>query len=139
MFFCRQEGEYTHCYIVIQNALYKKSLEYVKFVGVHEFCHFMAIVYSITSTSIEKQREFLLNRLKTKVDELSLDSLNKFIMALDAKENVDKLPDFADEHFRLNCEGDTISYALLFRHFMLSKELFEEYFTELTDIILNCL
>lgn len=33
-------------------------------------------------------------------------------------------------HFRLQYEGDTPDYALLFKHFMFSRELFEEYFTK---------
>ncbi|MBR0033206.1 MAG: hypothetical protein IJP61_13105 [Treponema sp.] len=130
MFFCREENGYMHCYIVIQNQLYAENMELVKIVGVHEFCHFMAIVYSITATSIEKQRKLLELRLQTKVDDLSRESLNRFYKALVSGKMTNDIPELEDEHYRLQCEGNTINYELLFKHFMFSKELFEKYFTD---------
>lgn len=130
MFFYREENGYVHCYIVINNSLYSGNMEIVKVVGVHEFCHFMATVYSITATSIEKQREFLLARLQEKIDELSKDSLNRFFRALASGNLLKDTSELEDEHYRLGCEGNTVNYVVLFKHLMFSKELFEEHFID---------
>ena len=130
LFFCRKENGYIHCYIVVQDSLYRGNMEIVKVVGVHEFCHFMAILYSLTATSIERQREILSEKKKKKVDDLSMDSLNRFFKALASDDLLRDIPELEDEHYRLQCEGPTINYEILFRHFMFSKELFEKYFTD---------
>ena len=130
LFFCRNEGDYLHCYIVIQDSLYAESMQKVKTVGVHEFCHFMAIIYSITATSIQAQREYLINRLKKNVDDLNMDALNKFYAALCTGDLMEEISELTDTHYRLNCEGETVNYSVLFKHLMFSKELFEEFFSE---------
>lgn len=138
MFFCREENSYFHCYIVINNKLYdKKLITKVKVAGIHEFCHFMAVIYTLTITSIESQKQNLQNRIKQKVDELSSESLNRLYSVLSnspiiAKEECnsgnESIPELDDSHFRLNCEGSTIDYDILFKNFLISKELFEQYF-----------
>ena len=132
VFFCRHiENKLTHCYIVIDKSLYSEStLERVKIIGVHEFCHFMAIVYTLTAATIEIQKEGLLKRLEQKIDTLNSSSLNRLYEELNRKIDDDNIKslEFDDSHFRLQYEGSTPDYALLFKHFMFSRELFEEYF-----------
>lgn len=134
LFFCRRTNTntLTYCYIVINASLYKETnLQKVKVAGVHEFCHFMAIIYTLTATTIEHQRDILLKRLSKKVDDLGLDSLNRFYEALGNTCRAESdVPEYDDEHFRLGCEGKTVDYDVLFKYLLFSKELFEEFFTK---------
>ena len=131
LFFCRKTKDITICYIILNSNLYNNegNLEKVKIVGVHEFCHFMAIIYSLTATTIERQRTFLAKRLFTKIDDFDIAALNIFYQALTHDDVThDYISEFSDGHFRLQCEGDTVNYDVLFNNFLFSKELFEEYF-----------
>ena len=131
LFFCRKTENITACYIILNSNLYNNegNLEKVKIVGVHEFCHFMAIIYSLTATTIEKQRDFLTKRLSKKIDDFDIAALNTFYQALTQDDvKTDDIAEFSDNHFRLDCEGDTVNYDVLFNNFLFSKELFEEYF-----------
>lgn len=130
LFFCRKTKNITACYIILNSNLYSEtSLEKLKIAGVHEFCHFMAIIYSLTATTIEKQRDFLVKRLSKKIDEFDIVALNTFYQALTQDDvKTDYIAEFSDSHFRLYCEGDTVNYDILFNNFLFSKELFEEYF-----------
>lgn len=130
LFFYRNTNELVDCYIIINSNLYEKSLEEVKFTGVHEFVHLMALVYLLTSTGVEHQREILAKRMEDKIDSLNKDSLNRFIKALSQEKKAENFSvEFGDKHFRLNDENMDLDYSDLFNHFMLSKELFEVYFT----------
>lgn len=130
LFFCRKTKDITVCYIILNSNLYNdENYEKVKIIGVHEFCHFMAIIYSLTATTIEKQKDFLLKRLSKKIDEFDIAALNIFYQALTQDDvKTDYIAEFSDSHFRLQCEGDTVNYDVLFNNFLFSKELFEEYF-----------
>ncbi|MBC6720301.1 hypothetical protein [Treponema sp. Marseille-Q4130] len=132
MFFCQQgNNNIIKCYIVLQESLYNDiSLEKVKMVGVHEFCHFMALLYLITTVNDENQRNKILSdRLRNKIDDLNMDALNRFYGALNNKDAaIEKIPELEDSHYRLVGEGETLEYDELFKHLMFSKELFEEYF-----------
>ncbi len=118
-------------YILISEKLYEDStdLKKAKIIGVHEFCHFMAVLYTLTSTTIEHHRQVLINRLSKKIEKLDSEVLDKIYMALEVNGdwNVDEMK-FDDDHYRLQYEGDTENYDILFKHFLFSKELFEEYF-----------
>ena len=128
-FFCRVSGDLVDCYIILNSDLYdSENLESVKVSGVHEFCHFLAIVYSATATSIQIQREHLLERLSQKSHELNLDILNKFLSALSAEKGRENTELYDDDHFRLDCEGNTVNYGLLFKNLLFSQETFEKYF-----------
>lgn len=69
LFFCRLTSTgLIDCYIVLNDSLYSESnLEKVKINGVHEFCHFLAIVYSLTATTIDAQRKYLVSRMEKKM------------------------------------------------------------------------
>lgn len=133
MFFCQEtENGLIKCYIVLRDSLYNEpTFEKVKIVGVHEFCHFMAMLYLLTATTHIEQREGILKRrLIGKIDELNMEALNRFFRALiDKNYTMEIIPELTDEHYRLEGDGDTVKYDELFRHLMFSKELFDEYFT----------
>lgn len=59
-----------------------------------------------------------------------MDALNKFYVALCTGDLMEEISELTDTHYRLNCEGETVDYSILFKHLMFSKELFEEFFSE---------
>lgn len=128
MFFYRREQDYLIFYIIINKSLFlDKTKEKLKLTGVHEFCHFIAYLYAITSTTIELQKKNFEAQLLKKCDILSEEALNNLYKAINDRYHT--TPDeLNDEHFRLEWEGNTPDYVMLFKHFMLSKELFDLYF-----------
>lgn len=130
VFLQRQTEVMTDCYIVINKRLYKESLCDAKLAGVHEFCHFMALIYAITVSSIDKQTSYFKQRLDNILDKLSEDSFTNFIIALSNDTRIDTIDELTNEHYRLGIENITIDYIELMKNFLFSKELFEEYFNE---------
>lgn len=127
LFFCRKSGKIIECFIVLNNSIDTKR---TKIAGVHEFCHALAILYTITLISTEELESRLLKRLSKEIDELNMEALNKLYGALNSyKTNAEDF-EFPDSHFRLDCEGNTVDYSMLFRHLLFSKELFDETFTK---------
>lgn len=82
--------------------------------------------------STEELENRLLARLLKEIDELNTESLNKLYSALNSYKDKATVEDFEfpDSHFRIDCEGDTVDYSMLFRHLLFSKELFDETFTK---------
>lgn len=132
MFFCQKiTGGVIICYIVLKESLYSDStLERVKIAGVHEFCHFMAMLYLLTATTNEVHRDGMLKRrLIGKIDDLNTEALNRFFGALNEKDYaIEIVPELTDKHYQLDGDGETVKYDELFKHLMFSKELFDEYF-----------
>lgn len=127
------EQRLLRAYIILSSKLYdnpKTAMkELRKIAGVHEFVHFLAIVYVATVTGTASLRSRLLDRLRRTVDKLPGTSLLTLYTTLTSKVKIEKPPtELTDSHFRLGYEGDTPDYELLFLHFMFSKELFESYF-----------
>jgi hypothetical protein len=123
-------------YIILNSSLFNREKQEIrvqlKITGVHEFCHFIAIVYAATAVEIEELKKCILKRLNAKIDKLPKETLIKVYSILSDKRNkIDCFPDeLTDKHFRLDIEGNTPDYNILFYHFMFSKELFEIYFTK---------
>jgi hypothetical protein len=120
-------------YIILSHKLYdnpKKAMkELRKIAGVHEFVHFIAVVYVATVTGTASLRSQLLERLQRTVKKLPGADLLTLYNALTSKVRTDDVPgELTDTHFRLGYEGSTPDYELLFLHFMFSRELFETYF-----------
>jgi hypothetical protein len=120
-------------YIVLSQKLYgnpkKADKELRKIAGVHEFVHFIAVVYVATVTSPGSLRANLLQRLQRTVEKLPEADLITLYKALTSKVKECDVPgELTDAHFRLGYEGLTPDYELLFLHFMFSRELFESYF-----------
>jgi hypothetical protein len=100
-----------------------------KIAGVHEFVHFIAVVYVATVTGTPSLRAKLLERLKHTIKKLPGPDLLELYTALTSKAKSEHDPaELTDTHFRLDHEGKTPDYKSLFLHFMFSKELFETYF-----------
>jgi hypothetical protein len=120
-------------YIILSCKLYGNSetarKELRKIAGVHEFVHFLAIVYVATVTGTASLRSRLLERLQRTVKKLPGANLLTLYTALTSKVEIEEPPaELTDSHFRLGYEGSTPDYELLFLHFMFSRELFETYF-----------
>ncbi|KAA6352700.1 MAG: hypothetical protein EZS28_051773, partial [Streblomastix strix] len=124
-------------YIVLNNlTLGEAQKEEIKITGVHEFCHFMAILFAIMARSFDEARKRIMERLNNKVDQLKKNELDMLFSMLSKKEPPDyrTLELLTDSHFRLGFEGDVPDYIELFRHFMFSREIFELTFDEKKQI-----
>jgi hypothetical protein len=120
-------------YIVFnKNVLKENNREKIKIMGVHEFCHFMAIVFAILARSFDAARLDIIKRLNTKVDKLKKHELDMLYSILSKKEPPDYrgLKLLTDSHFRLGFEGIVPDYIELFRYFMFSREIFDITFGE---------
>ena len=127
-----------------------------KIAAIHEFTHAVAALSAISRVRskilIERLREIFakkahaihFNEIRKIADELG-NSLfdvirniandpnnSSYIVPGDPKEK-DKEYYFPDEHFRLGFEDFPVSYPVIFEEFLLSREMFEEYFSK--DII----
>jgi hypothetical protein len=122
-------------YIILNKSLFDFSRqeikEQLKITSVHEFCHFIAIVYAATAVTIDILRKNILHRLNARIDRLPKDTLIKIYNLLSNKvpQEDQFLEELTDRHFRLDIEGETPDYNLLFYYFMFSKDLFETEFT----------
>lgn len=127
----RQTEVMTDCYIVINEKLYEKSLGDVKMAAIHEFCHFMALVYALTSSSIDRQIDNLRERLDSVIDKLSESSFDNVFISLTKSLSLPNIAESTNEHYRLGYENVAIDYPEMWRCFMFSKELFEEFFNKI--------
>jgi hypothetical protein len=128
------KGGLLRAYIILSRKLYgnnptRAMKEVRKIAGVHEFVHFIAVVYVATVTGTASLRSRLLERMRHTVKKLPGPDLLTLYTALTGKAGTETPPvELTDSHFRLGYEGDTPDYEVLFLHFMFSKELFEAYF-----------
>ncbi|MBQ0167233.1 MAG: hypothetical protein KBT02_09020 [Treponema sp.] len=129
-FLQKKTENWNVCYIVIDANLYKESLCDVKMAGVHEFCHFMALIYALSKTSISRQNEYFERRLSNKLDELTKNSFNNFIIAMSNDLKIDSIDELTNDHYQLGIDNTSIDYIELLKGFLFSKELFEEYFND---------
>jgi len=125
------------CYMVLDDVFFKKGVasnEIRKAIAVHEFCHFLALVYASISTTEELLQEKLRERLSRIVDVLTDEQVLKLYQLLNkVKPFSDDFSNFEqtkDDHFRLNCEDLDLSYTDLFKNFLLSRQMFDEYFSQ---------
>jgi hypothetical protein len=119
-------------YIIFNNNNSVENKEKIKIMGVHEFCHFMAIIFAILARSFDVARVDIIKRLNKKVDKLKKHELDMLYSMLSKKGPPDyrELESLTDSHFRLGFEGDAPDYIELFRYFMFSKEIFDVAFNE---------
>jgi len=130
-----KEAKIMECYIILSDIFYvdaKVPNEIRKAVVVHEFCHFLAIIYASVSTSEEILQKKLKERLSKVIDELTNDQVIKLYQLLNKfRQQNDDFSIFdqtRDDHFRLNCENLDLSYTDLFKNFLLSRQMIKEYF-----------
>jgi hypothetical protein len=123
-------------FIFLNKMLYenpkRQMKELRKIAGVHEFVHFLARVYAITTTNTPELRKKIINELVSnlqyKVNKLPGSELLALYNRLINQFSGENVPEFTDAHFRLGYEGQTPNYDVLFQHLMFSRELYEEYF-----------
>lgn len=103
-----------------------------KVVVVHEFCHFLSQIYACISNSDEIFQEMLKRRLSKIVDVLTNEQAFKLYQLVNQYKkigkNIDSSDETKDDHFRLYCEDLELSYTDLFKNFLLSRQMFDEYF-----------
>jgi len=132
-FFKRTKQGSLRAFIVLNKMLYdnpkKEMKELLKVAAVHEFVHFLAVVYVATITPPGELRIKLLDKLQHIIQKLPGEELLNLYYGI-KKEIPTDTNDHSDTHFRLNHEGQTPDYYLLFLHLMFSRELFETYFNE---------
>jgi len=122
-------------YIIINRKLFnvshsKSMKEIRKIAGVHEFVHFITIIYLATNYKTADLSSKLSPRLQRTIDKLWEPNLLDLYYTLSGKKTKSGFtpPELTDSHFRLGDEGKTPDYVVLFLHFMFSRELFEAYF-----------
>jgi hypothetical protein len=115
-------------YMIFNPSVLKEgNKEKIKIMGIHEFCHFMAIIFAILARPFEIARQDIIKRLDNKVDKLKKNELNMLYAMLSKKEPPDyrELELLTDSHFRLGFEGIVPDYIELFRYFIFSKDVFD--------------
>jgi hypothetical protein len=132
-----KDTEIMECYIILDEACFveaKTPNEIRKAIVVHEFCHFLALLYASISTTEENLRERLKERLSKIIDELTNEQVIKLYQMLNKKKLFgDEFSTFEqtkDAHFRLDCENLDLSYSDLFKNFLLSRQMFAEFFSK---------
>jgi len=134
-----KEAGIMECYIIISDIFFvdaKVPNEIRKAVIVHEFCHFLALIYASASSSEKNLHERLKERLAKVVDELTNDQALKLYKLLNEVRPLNETDDFAtfeqtrDDHFRLNCENLDLSYTDLFKNLLLSRQMIREFFED---------
>jgi hypothetical protein len=124
-------------YLILNSNLLKPEKEQLKLTGVHEYCHFVAIIYVIQTVSIARAKEVIKKHMRDKFTIKDLQQLHGIFSEPQLMVKADELLNVplasirqTDEHYRLNIEDAKIDYAELFRHLLCSKELFDEIFTK---------
>lgn len=147
------EQDYFKLHILINSSLCNKTRlkerAFLKITATHEFTHIVAALSAISRV----RSKLLIQRLKEifreKVHAISCSEIQKVADELkntffemleniiddinntDSFENVENNNRnyyFPDNHFRLGFEDFPVSYPVIFEEFLLSKEMFEEYF-----------
>ena len=130
----RMKSGLLRAYIFVNENLYKDTItetkQRLKITRVHEFIHFLSVIYYLTYFSKSFWKGKLSQRLNKSIDRLLEPTLDKLFSALSHDGETSTISELADAHFRLHCEGKTPDYMELFLHFMFSRQLFEEFFDE---------
>jgi len=130
-----EKSKVMECFIILSDACFinaKVPNEIRKAIMVHEFCHFLALIYASVSTTEETLQERLKDRLSKTIDELTNEQVVKFYQLLNKvrpfSDDFTTFEQTRDDHFRLNCESLDLSYTDLFKNFLLSRQMFDEFF-----------
>jgi len=133
--------DYFRLHILISSGLCNKPDFNIrveqKITAVHEFTHVLAALSAISRV----RADFLIMRLKEqfrkKAHAIYSEDIKRVATELNASlfakfddlGRQDRKNHFPDEHFRLGIEDFPVSYPLIFEEFLLSKEMFDEYFS----------
>jgi len=139
------ELDYFRLHILINCALCNKTnLEdriRQKIAVVHEFTHTVAALSAIPRVRSKDLIEMLKKKFQTKAHAIYYDDIkliaselsSSLSIKLGINNNTDKQIRFPDEHFRLGIEDIPVSYPVIFEEFLLSQEMFKEYYSQ--DVI----
>jgi len=127
------------CFIII-HKIYFSNNENLKVINetkvtifMHEFMHFLSHVYARVNNSPKMFFEMLNKRLQEKIDILNnkdVLELYKFFNNIKLTDDFDDSEYTEDQHFRLGKEDTILNYSDLYRNFLLSHQLFDEYFNQ---------
>jgi hypothetical protein len=147
------ELDYFKLHILINSSLCNKTdlndRADLKITATHEFTHTIAALSAISRISSElligrlkeifrkKAHAIHYDEIKKIAEELSnslFDVLNNLDSSVSMEhgepKNTDKVHFFPDKHFRLGFEDFPVSYPVIFEEFLLSEEMFHEYFSK---------
>lgn len=137
-------------YLIINDALYAEKMTHEecvkrKIVTMHEFTHCTAAMLSLSQISSELLVASLQKSMRKSVDVIqSVDVdvvMSEFSKEMSSDSQNDKselsFRKFDDGHFRTNYEAFEGSYYDLNTNFLLSKQLFEEYFSKQNRLEFN--
>jgi len=144
------ENDYFKLHILIKSSLCNKTTTkdraLLKITAIHEFTHIVAALSAIarirSKPLIQRLKEIFrekvhaisCNEIQKVADELRnsfFEMLENIIDDTDSFEQSDKNDKayyFPDNHFRLGFEDFPVSYPVIFEEFLLSREMFDEYF-----------
>ncbi|MDR2543126.1 MAG: hypothetical protein LBC80_06735 [Treponema sp.] len=134
----KNNKNFIRCYIVmdkiyfIKNENLKVNKETRITIFVHEFMHFLSYIYA----RINNRKfffEILYKRLSEKIDNLNNKQILELQQFLDKLKPIDDFTNSKytdDNHFRLGKEDTLLNYSDLYRNFLLSRQLFDEYFNK---------
>jgi hypothetical protein len=139
------ELDYFRLHIIINSSLCNKTelddRVRQKITAVHEFTHTVAALSAISRVRSRDLITRLKDIFKKKTHALYLDDIEQLanelrnsltmVKSVKSKTTVNK-EYFPDEHFRLGFEDFPVSYPIVFKEFLFSKELFDECFPKET-------
>jgi len=139
-----EKHDILHFYIILDELIYKNSKEIKKIVIVHEFIHFLSVFFACIDAKDKNSRRKLFERLSKS---LSDGTKNEKIFELNKILNSSKLVnDFYnyeqvnDNHFRIGIENIPLDYSELFKNFLFSRKMLDQYFnSEKRKIFFNLL
>ena len=130
-------------YIIINDSLYAEGMSHEdcvrrKIVTMHEFTHCTAAMLSLSRISSEQLVSSLQKSMRKSVDVIQSVDVDVVMSEFSKEMSADSQNDrteisfrkFDDGHFRTNYESFEGSYYDLNTNFLLSKQLFEEYFSK---------
>jgi hypothetical protein len=135
------ELDYFKLHILIHSGLCNKpnlnDRIFQKLTAVHEFTHVAAALSAISRVRSKELIKRLKEIFQKKTHALYLADIKQIAEELSnslrAKysnsKKPSKTPRFQDEHYRLGFEDFPVSYPIIFEEFLLSKEMFYEYFS----------
>jgi len=127
-----EKHDILHFYIILDELICEKSKEIRKILIVHEFIHFLSVFYAcIDAKDINSRRKLLERLYKTSSDETNNEKTFELFKVLNESNLIDELPSYEqanDSHFRIGKDDLPLDYSELFRNFLFSRKMFDNYF-----------
>jgi hypothetical protein len=136
------ELDYFTLHILINSSLCTQTAPDArieqKITAIHEFTHTIAALSAISRVRSKELIKLLKEKFKIKAHAIYYDDIKQVAAELSSSlsiklnnlNNTDRQNYFPDKHFRLGFEDIPVSYPVVFEELLLSKEMFEEYFSQ---------